>query len=63
MLAGEFADDRAIKAQQAVLDEAQLHLTGARTHLVLALEALDLIDGRSHLAARCQEVIDLIDAE
>lgn len=59
----ESAEEQSIVHGEPGYDEARAHLDSARAYLVEALQSLDSIDGRSHLAARCQELIDLIDGE
>lgn len=63
MQVNDSAEKQSILHGEPEPDEARAHLDSARASLVKALQSLDSIDGTAHLAARCQEVIDLIDSE
>jgi len=63
MQVNESAEEQSIVHGETGYDEGRAHLDSARAYLVEALQSLDSIDGTAHLAARCQELIDLINGE
>lgn len=63
MRSNEIAEEQLIAVGRPNYGEERSHLDSARAYLVEALQSLDSIDSRVDLAARCQELIDLIDGE